>query len=119
MAARKGGMAAVNRIVDISEDAVATRRRRRRALLRIGVPILSVTLVVVAIFGIALYSHNANRRGVLVLSDDLLNTLDAQISQRALAFLDPCERALRIMRDMARDMPLTEQRASSERFAIS
>jgi class 3 adenylate cyclase len=112
-------MAAVNRIVDISEDAVATRRRRRRALLRVGVPILAVTLVVVAIFGIALYSHSANRRGVLALSDDLLNTLDAQISQRALAFLDPCERALRIMRDIARDTPLTERRASSERFAIS
>src|SRR5262249_24211842 len=44
---------------------------------------------------------------------------DAQIAQRALAFLDPCERALRIMRDMARDMPLSERRASSERFAIS
>jgi class 3 adenylate cyclase len=112
-------MAVISRIVDISEDAVAARRRRRRALLRIGVPILSVTLVVVAILGIALYSHSANRRGVLALSDDLLNTLDAQISQRALAFLDPCERTLRIMRDMARDIPLTEQRASSERFAIS
>lgn len=112
-------MAAVSRVVDISEDAVAVRRRRRRALLRIGVPILGITLVIAAIIGIALFSHNANRRGVLALSDDLLNTLDAQIAQRVSAFLDPCERALRIMRDMARDMPLTERRASSERFAIS
>jgi class 3 adenylate cyclase len=111
--------AAVSRIIDVSEDAVAVRRRRRRALLRIGVPILGVTLVIVAIFGIALYSHNANRRGVLALSDDLLNTLDAQIAQRVSAFLDPCERSLRIMRDIARDTPLTERRASSERFAIS
>lgn len=112
-------MAPGSRIVDISEDAVAIRRRRRRALLRIGIPILGISLVIVAILAIALYSHAANRRGVLALSDDLLNTLDAQITQRVLAFLDPCERALRIMRDIAVNTPPTDRRASSERFAMS
>jgi class 3 adenylate cyclase len=112
-------MAAVNRVVDISEDAVAVRRRRRRALLRVGVPILGTILVIVAIIGIALYSHSANRRGVLALSDDLLDTLDAQIAQRVAAFLDPCERTLRIMRDIAVDLPVTERRATAERFATS
>lgn len=112
-------MAAVSRIVDISEDAVAARRRRRRAFLRIGVPILGVILVIVAILGITLYSHEANRRGVLTLSDDLLNTEDAQIAQRVSAFLDPCERALRIMREIARNTPLAERRAASDRFAVA
>ena len=99
-------MAAVQRIVDIAEDAVALRRRRRRALFRLGIPILGVTLVVAAIFVIALYSYAANRRGAVALSDDLLDTLDAQIAQRVAAFLDPCERALRIMREVAADVPL-------------
>ena len=112
-------MAAGSRIVDISEDAVAARRRRRRATLRIGVPILGISLVIVAIVAIAFYSHAANRRGVLALSDDLLNTLDAQITQRVSAFLDPCEQSLRIMRDIAVNTPTSERRASSERFAIS
>lgn len=112
-------MAAGNRVVDISEDAVAVRRRRRRALLRIGVPILGIVLVIAAIIGIALYSHEANRRGVLALSDDLLNNLDAQISQRVAAFLDPCERVLRILRDVATKTPPTERRATTERFAGS
>ena len=112
-------MAAVNRVVDISEDAVAVRRRRRRALLRIGVPILGIALVIVAIVGIALFSHAANRRGVLALSDDLLNTLDAQIAQRVSAFLDPCERALRIMRDIAVKTPPTSRRETTERYATS
>ena len=85
-------MAAVHRIVDIAEDAVAVRRRRRRALFRLGIPILGVALVVVAIFVIALYSYAANRRGAIALSDDLLDTLDAQIAQRVAAFLDPPER---------------------------
>jgi adenylate cyclase len=112
-------MAAGNRVVDISEDAVAVRRRRRRALLRIGVPILGIVLVIAAIIGIALYSHEANRRGVLALSDDLLDTLDAQISQRVAAFLDPCERVLRILRDVASKTPPAERRETAERFAGS
>jgi class 3 adenylate cyclase len=112
-------MVAGTRFVDISEDAVAARRRRRRALFRIGVPILGIALVIVAILGIALYSHSANRRGVLALSDDFLNTLDAQIAQRVVAFFDPCERSLRIMRDIALHMPPIERRDAAERFAIS
>ncbi len=112
-------MAAVQRIIDIAEDAVAVRRRRRRALFRLGIPILGVTLVVVAIFVIALYSYAANRRGAVALSDDLLDTLDAQIAQRVAAFLDPCERALRIMREVAADVPLIQRRASDERFATA
>ena len=112
-------MAAGNRVVDISEDAVAVRRRRRRALLRVGVPILGIVLVIAAIIGIALYSHEANRRGVLALSDDLLDTLDAQITQRVAAFLDPCERVLRILRDVAAKTPPAERRVAAERFAGS
>jgi adenylate cyclase len=112
-------MAAGNRVVDISEDAVTVRRRRRRALLRIGVPILGIALVIAAIIGIALYTHEANRRGVLALSDDLLNTLDAQISQRVAAFLDPCERVLRILRDVATKTPPAERLVTAERFAGS
>jgi adenylate cyclase len=111
-------MAAVQRIVDIAEDAVAVRRRRRRALFRLGIPILGVTLVVAAIFVIALYSYAANRRGAIALSDDLLDTLDAQIAQRVAAFLDPSERTLRLMRSVAADVPMTERRASDERYAI-
>jgi adenylate cyclase len=112
------GMAAQDRIVDISEDAATVRSRRRRAFLRLGVPIVGVALVIVAILGIALYSHDANRRGVLALSNDFLDTLDAQIAQRVAAFLDPCERALRILRDIAVRTPAAERVAPGERFAV-
>ena len=111
-------MAAVDRVVDIAVDAVAVRRRRRHALLRLGIPILGVAFVIAAIFVIALYSDAANRRGALALSDDLLDMLDAQITQRVAAFLDPSERTLRIMSSVAADVPLTERRASDERLAI-
>lgn len=111
-------MAAVDRVVDIAVDAVAVRRRRRHALLRLGIPILGVALVIAAIFVIALFNYSANRRGVLALSDDLLDTLDAQIAQRVAVFLDPSERTLRIMSSVAADVPLTERRASDERLAV-
>jgi hypothetical protein len=52
------------------------------------------------------------------LSDDLLNTLDAQIAQRVSAYLDPCARALRIMRNIAAKTPLTERRPLAENYAI-
>jgi hypothetical protein len=112
-------MVAGTRIVDISEDAVAVRRRRRRALFRIGVPILGIALVIVAILGIVLYADSANRRGVLALSDDFLNTLDARIAQRVAAFLDPCERSLRIIRDIADITPSIERGDPAQRFALS
>src|SRR4029450_10548611 len=111
-------MAAVDRVVASAEDVVAVRRRRRHALFRLGIPILGVALVIAAIFVIALYNYSANRRGVLALSDDLLDTLDAQIAQRVAAFLDPPERTLRLMRSVAADVPMTERRASDERYAI-
>jgi hypothetical protein len=98
-----------NRVVDLTEEAVAQSGRRRRAVFRLGVPILGVILVIAAILGIALYSDHANRRGALALSGDLLSTLDAQIAQRVAAYLDPCEDVLRIIHDVASAIPLADR----------
>lgn len=76
-------------------------------------------MVIAGTFVIALYSHTANRRGALALSDDLLDLLDAQITQRVAAFLGPTERTLRIMSSVAADVPLTGRRSSDERLAIA
>jgi class 3 adenylate cyclase len=105
-------------IVDTSEDIRVVRKRRRRSFLRIGIPMLGVFLVIVAIIGIAAFSHYANRRGVLGLSDSLLSTQDAQIAQRVAAFVDPCERVLRMMRDIVANTPAESRLIVAERFAI-
>jgi adenylate cyclase len=114
-------MRATNReqIVDTSEDIRAVRKRQRLSLLRIGIPILGVALVIIAIIGIAAFSHYSNRRGVLALSDNLLTTLDAQIAQRVAAFVDPCERTLRILRDIVANTPSAGRRELAEHFAVS
>src|SRR5262249_5141580 len=79
------------------------RQRRRRRLLRIGIPLAGVVFMVVAILAIALYSDRVNRRGALALSDDLLVTLDTRIGLEVAGYLDPASRAARIVRDMVRD----------------
>ena len=112
-------MAALDRIVDISTDFAATRQRRRHAVLRVGVPILGVALVIVAILGITLYSHTANRNGVLALSNHLLDKTDDQIAQQVASFIAPGERALRIMRDMAHFTPPADRHVLTERYAVS
>jgi adenylate cyclase len=112
-------MATSEQVVDITEDPVAVRKRRRRAVLRTGVPVLGVVLVIAAILGIALYSHHVNRQGVLALSDQLLTTLDRQITERVAGFLEPCARSLQILRDLVLRTPVTERRTVAESFAAS
>jgi class 3 adenylate cyclase len=88
-------------------------------MLRVGVPILGVALVIVAILGITLYSHTANRNGVLALSNHLLDKTDAQIAQQVASFIAPGERALRIMQHMAHVTPPADRYVVTERYAIS
>lgn len=109
-------MSSVEQVIDIAPNPAALRQRRR-AIMRIMVPLLALILVTAAVLAIAFYSHSANRKGVLALSDDLLETLDGQIAQRVAAFLDPCARALRIMTEVEINTPLAERRKVAERYA--
>jgi class 3 adenylate cyclase len=112
-------MAAGDQVVDIGADPLDLKRRRRRAIARIGVPIGGFVLVIAAILGIAVYGYNANRAGALVLSDDVLTALDGRIRQQVAAFLEPCTRALRISRDIVQDAAIGSKRQVGENFAVS
>ncbi|WP_284735759.1 cache domain-containing protein [Dongia deserti] len=80
-------------------------------------PIFGVALVIAAILGIALYSHHANKQDVLALSTQLLDTLDRQISQRVMGYLDSCTRSLQVLGGLILRLPETERRAVAEGFA--
>lgn len=110
-------MATSDQVVDISHNPETHRRRRRRAALRMGVPVFGVALVIAAILGIAFYSHYANKQGVLAISNQLLDTLDRQISQRVMGYLDPCLHSLQLLHDLVPRLPETERRAIAESFA--
>jgi adenylate cyclase len=99
-------MVAGSQIVDIGVDPRDARGRRRRAWLRVGIPLIGVAVMVGAILAIAVYSDRANRQGVLALSDDLLATLDSRIALEVSAYLDPAAGAVRILRGILKENAL-------------
>jgi hypothetical protein len=106
-------------IIDISVDPLDQRRRRRRAWLRIGLPVAGVALMIATIFAIALYSYRANRNGALALSKGLLATLEERVTITLSHYLDPAVRAVRIARATVPDgtnaarLPLLDALATS------
>jgi len=104
-------------VVDTRGGAIGLGRRR--AWLRIGVPIGGVALVIVAILAIALYSDHANRAGVLLLSDELLDSLQSRISQEVASYFSPATRATRLVRDIVVRNAISDRAAALEAFAAS
>jgi len=99
-----------NSVIDVNLDPLSERRRRRRALLRIGLPVAGVALMIVFIVLIAIYSTRANQSGVLALSDDLLNDLDGRIALAVASYLDPADRVVNIARSILHDQAFGEER---------
>jgi adenylate cyclase len=112
-------MVASNRVVDISVDPRDERRRRRRALLRIGIPLGGVALMIATILFIAFYADRANRAGALALSSDLLVTLEQRIGNEVSAYLEPAARTVRILRDTLHDGALGDRLPLVETFSSS
>ena len=81
-------------VVDIGIDPLAEQARRRRTVLRIGLPLGGFLL------GIALYADGANRAGVLGLSDTLLHSLQERIALQVSAYLEPASRAALLAHSM-------------------
>src|SRR5215469_14801728 len=102
-------------VVDITRAPMGLQRLR--ALLRIGVPLGGVVAVIAAILSIVLYSENANRAGVLLLTDDLLTNLQERIGQEVIAYLTPVARVARLARNMIARGATSEQNAALETFA--
>jgi adenylate cyclase len=106
-----GVMALSSAVVDLTVDPIAERRRRRRALFHIGLPIGGVALMIVLILLIAIYSSRANQRDVLALSDELLVALDSRISLAVSTYLDPAARVVGIAKDIFHDRAIDNQRS--------
>ena len=87
-------------VVDIDVDPLAERTRRRRTLLRIGMPLCGVGLIIGFLLGIAIYAERANREGVLGLSDTLLQSLRDRIALQVSAYLEPATHAVLLAHSM-------------------
>ncbi len=93
--------------------------RRRQALLRVGGPVLGVALVILSILGIAAYSYQANRAGALLLSEAVLDALQARIGREVSSYLSPATQAALIARDMVARNAISDSQAAIEGFAAS
>lgn len=106
-------------VIDIAGDPLAARADRRRTMRRIGIPVLGVMLMIAVILVIAVQASRANRHGALVLSDDVLDSLDARIAEQVLSYFGSPTRALSIGETLAGGEPAGEQRrALVEKFSI-
>ena len=75
----------------------------RRNLLRSTVPLAFVVLILGAILSIAYYSYQSNRSAVLMLSSDLLNTLDQRIHKEVEDYLFPAVNMAEILGRFIKD----------------
>ena len=87
-------------IIDIDVDPLAERSRRRNTLLHIGLPLCGVGLIIGFLLGIAVYADNANRAGVLGLSNTLLRSTQERITLQVSAYLEPAARATLLAQTM-------------------
>jgi hypothetical protein len=104
-------------VVDVGETSLDLRRRE--LLKRVAAPISVVALIVITIFAIAFYAQEANRSGVLLLSDNVLATLEQQINQEVSAYLYPAIRATRLARDTTTRYDITDPLLVLQAFAAS
>jgi len=111
-------MARGNAVVDIDVDPAAARADRRRALLRIGGPILCVVLTTATILFISIYASHANIRGALALSGDVLTALEGRITEQVTAYFGVANRTLAVGRSLTQGGPPGGRKALIEKFSI-
>ncbi|HXW21194.1 MAG TPA: hypothetical protein VEK35_11870, partial [Roseiarcus sp.] len=75
--------------------------------------------MIAAILAIALYSDRANRAGVVLLSNELLDSLRGQITREVTSYLEPATRATRLVRDIVARNAGADRPAALEAFASS
>jgi adenylate cyclase len=106
-------------VIDITADPVAARAERRRARLRIGVPILGVALMIGVILLIAIETTHASRNGAMKLADDVLAANEARIAGEVTGYFAVPLRALQEGATIARREPKGQaRRALVQRFAV-
>src|SRR5258705_690686 len=105
-------------IIDTTADPIAAAAGRRRTIRRVGIPIFGVVLMIALILVIAFQADQANRRGALALSDDVLAAIGARIDEEVTAYFGIAARALAEGETLAgREPPGEPRRILIEKFS--
>jgi YD repeat-containing protein len=74
----------------------AARNLGLRAALRHGLPIAGVVVVVVLVASIAYFVYDSNRRGAVVLGNDLVTAIDRRVALQMHSYLSPAQQFLEL-----------------------
>ncbi|MGB9437441.1 MAG: cache domain-containing protein, partial [Desulfobacterales bacterium] len=106
-------------LVDINLDTKTRRRRIKRRLLRVIIPVGCVLFMVATILSISAYGYYVNRRDTLVLSDSLLKSLDRRIATQVHEYLIPASEMVKLAADIVEDPSYgIDNRSDVEALAI-
>ena len=106
-------------LVDINLDTKTRRRRLKRRLLRVIIPVGCVLFMVATILSISAYGYYVNRRDTLALSDDLLKSLDRRIATQVHEYLIPASEMVKLAADIVEDPSYgIDNRSDVEALAI-
>lgn len=105
-------------IVDIAAATQFNRSSWRRRFVRVIVPIGAVLIMLAAIVAIALYTYQNNRRDVLALSDDVLQSLNRRIATEVRSYLSPASQIAMLASNILAVHGLEDKRELAEPFAI-
>ena len=106
-------------LVDINLDTKTRRRRLKRRLLRVIIPVACVLFMVATILSISAYGYYVNRRDTLALSDDLLKSLDRRIATQVHEYLIPASEMVGLAADIVEDPSYgIDNRSDVEALAI-
>src|SRR5262245_61037797 len=76
-------------------DVTAPRRGARlRRTIRHSLPVIGVVLVVVLVAAIAFVVYDANKRGAVTLSNDLITAIDRRVGSQMRSYLTPPQQFL-------------------------
>jgi len=92
---------------------------RLLTVLRHGLPVVGVIAVVVLVAGIAFYVYESNRRGAIVLSNDLISAIDRRVGVQMQAYLAPAQQFLELAGAAVTGRSVAEGGPDAERFALN
>ncbi|WP_020697337.1 cache domain-containing protein [Reyranella massiliensis] len=87
--------------------------------LRRSLPVMGVVAVVLLISLIAFYVYESNRRGAVVLSNDLITAIDRRVEVQMHAYLSPAQQFLELAGAAAQGRDVAAGGPEAERFALS
>jgi class 3 adenylate cyclase len=93
------------------------RASRIQLILRNGLPAIGVLAVASLATAIAFYVYEANRKGALELSNDLVTAIEKRISMEMNSYLEPSQRLAELIDDAVDGAPVFRGRVQAESFA--